>query len=52
MIAYHRFHLYEVSRIGKSVEITGCQGLWRRGHGEWLSMGTKFLFEVMEKFWN
>ena len=48
------FHLYEISRIGKSVEIKSTLVIARQwGRGEmWLLIGVGFLFGVMEIFWN
>ena len=49
------FHLYEMSRTGKSIETggrLGCYGLGREDvwRGEWPLMGMAFLFGVMKMF--
>lgn len=49
-----RFHLYEVSRTGRSIETERLVVPWAGGgkNGEWLLMGTGSPFGVMEMFWN
>ena len=50
------FHLYEISRIGKSIETENkLSSHWRLvggKNGEWLLMGTGFLWGMMKLFWN
>lgn len=48
--------LYEMSRIGKFIKIQSrfmvAREKGKRGNGEWLQMGTQFLFRAMIMFWN
>ena len=39
-------------QIHRDRKITGFWGLGRGGNGEWLLMGTGFLFGEMKMFWN
>ena len=52
-----RFHFYEVTGIGNfietesRIEVTRGWG-WGGRMGSYCLMGTKYLFEMIKKFWN
>lgn len=47
-------HLYQISRIGKSIGKVDqcCLGSGRHKNRKWLLWGTRFLFMAMNVFWN